>query len=326
MKAILQVAFGDPDVLRFEEVDDPVPGEGQVHLDVHVAGVHLVDTSIRRGTSFGAFPAPSLPFVPGREVAGVVDGVGPGTDPIWIGWRVVVHLGMANGGYASAAVADASALFALPDHVAFSDAIAMVGTGRTALGILDVAEPAADDVALVTGAAGGIGTLLIQAIREVGGRVVAVATSEAKTVVARVLGADVVVDAAGDWPAEVRAALDGRAVTLALDGVGGDLGRAAFELVAPGGRMVLYGYASGRSMPLSADDLYRTGVTVSAAIGPRLLQRPGGIQALAERALVELASGRLVPVVHPPFALADAAEAHRAIEARETIGKVVLVP
>ena len=327
MKAIRQVAFGDPDVLRFEELDDPVPGDGQVRVDVRAAGVHLVDTSIRRGTSFGAFPAPELPFVPGREVAGVVDALGPGTDPTWLGRRVVAHLGLASGGYASAAVADTTALFPLPAHVVDVEAVAMVGTGRTTLGILDVAEPREGDVALDTGPAGGVGGLLIRALRHAGATVVAVASGPVKTAGARDLGADVVVDATVDgWPEQVRTALDGRMITLALDGVGGATGRVAFELVGVGGRMVMFGYASGEPMPLAADDLYRTGVTVSAAIGPRLFQLAGGIHALAERALAELAAGRLTPVVHPPLALADAAEAHRAFEARATVGKVVLVP
>jgi NADPH2:quinone reductase len=168
----------------------------------------------------------------------------------------------------------------------------------------------------------------VQAARSVGATVVGVAGGARKIAEIERLGADVAVDyRAGDaWPEQVRAALDGRPVTLALDGVGGDTGRAALGLVAPGGRMVIYGYASGEPMPLSVADLFGSGVTVIPGIGVRLLERPGGIRALAAAALGELAAGNLVPLVHPPFPLAEAADAHRALESRATIGKVVLAP
>jgi NADPH2:quinone reductase len=114
-------------------------------------------------------------------------------------------------------------------------------------------------------------------------------------------------------------------LTVGFDGVGGAVGRAAFELLGPGGRMILYGAASGTPLPLSAGDLFERGVTVSAAIGPRLMSRPGAVEEYARRALDELAAGRMTPIVES-FSLADAAAAHRAIEARATTGKVVLIP
>lgn len=327
MWAVRQHEFGDPDVLRFEEVEDLAPSEGQVRIAVEAAGVHLLDTSIRQGTSFGPMAKPELPMIPGREVAGVVDQVGTGADPSWLGRRVVVHLGFTSGGYAEQAVANADTVLPIPDHVTASAAVAMVGTGRTALGVIETAEPRADDVVLVTAAASGLGSLLVQAARSTGATVAGVAGGGEKVRVIEQLGADVAVDySTGDWADHVRKALDGRDVTLALDGVGGDIGRAAFELVAPGGRMVMFGYASGSAITLSAEDLFSSGVTVTAAVGPRMMSRPGGIQGLAEQALDELAAGRLTPVIHPPFALSDAADAHRAIETRATTGKVVLVP
>lgn len=103
-------------------------------------------------------------------------------------------------------------------------------------------------------------------------------------------------------------------------------GRTVLDLLAPGGRLVLFGYASGQPTPLDAGDLFRTGITVSAAVGARLMSRPGALRAYADAALDELAAGRLQPLVHPPFPLAKADDAHRALEARATTGKVVLVP
>ena len=117
-----------------------------------------------------------------------------------------------------------------------------------------------------------------------------------------------------------------RPISVVLDGVGGTIGRQAFELIAPGGRLVLYGYTSGEPTSLDATDLFARGVAVTAAIGPRMMSRPGGIYALAVRAVAELEAGRLVPVVNPPFELDAAGDAHRALVERRTVGKVVLVP
>ena len=114
-------------------------------------------------------------------------------------------------------------------------------------------------------------------------------------------------------------------MTVALDGVGGTIGRAALELIGAGGRLVLFGMASGAPTELTAGDLFARGLTVSAAIGARIAQRPGGLRDLEERALAAAAEGRLVPLVQR-FALEEAAAAHAAVEARATVGKTVLVP
>jgi NADPH:quinone reductase len=136
--AIRLHAFGPPENLRYEETDDPAPGEDQVRIAVQASGVHLIDTTLRSGIQMGPVPLPELPAIPGREVAGFVDRVGPGVDDEWTGRRVVAHLGPASGGYAELAVAPVSALHEVPDHVGLDVAVAMVGTGRTAVGILDV--------------------------------------------------------------------------------------------------------------------------------------------------------------------------------------------
>jgi NADPH:quinone reductase len=326
MHAIRLHAFGPPENLRYERVDDPRPGPGQARIAVAAAGVHLIDTVLREGRPMGPLALPDLPTIPGREVAGTVDAVGPEVDERWLGRRVVAHLGPASGGYAELAVREAEALHALPDGLADDAAVAMIGTGRTALAILEVARPTADDVVLVTAAAGGLGSLLVQAARNAGATVVGVAGGPAKVDRVRQLGADVAVDyAAAGWSDAVRAALDGRDVTVALDGVGGAIGRGALELLGVGGRLILFGAASGEQIELSVGDLYSRGLTVSAAIGARIAQRPGGLRALEEQALAAAADGRLVPLVQR-FALAQVAAAHTAIQARATVGKTVLVP
>jgi NADPH2:quinone reductase len=335
MHAIRLHEFGPAENLRYEEVDDPVPGPGQVRIAVAAAGVHLIDTVLRSGRQLGPLPQPELPAIPGREVAGVVDAVGPEPDAGvgagvaggWLGQRVVAHLGPASGGYAELAVCAASALHPVPAGLTDVAAVAMIGTGRTALGILEAAQLTAADVVLVTAAAGGLGSLLVQAGRNVGATVVGVAGGPAKVERARQLGATVAVDyTAPDWEQAVRDALGGREVTVALDGVGGPLGRSALELLGPGGRLLLFGWSSGQPTDVTVGDLYSRGLTVSVAIGPRMTRRPGGLRGLEEAALTAAAGGRLVPLVGQTFPLAAAAAAHTALTNRATVGKVVLVP
>ena len=326
MRAIRLHAFGPPEQLRLEEVEDPGPGPGQARIRVGAAGVHFVDTTIRAGAK-GWFPLPELPMTPGREVAGVVDRLGEGVGGGWLGRRVVAHLGTASGGYAELAVRDAGALHETPEGLSDEAAVAMIGTGRTALAILEEARLTAGDVVVVTAAAGGLGALLVQAGTAAGALVVGLAGGAGKVERVRRLGAGVAVDyTAPGWGEAVRDALGGRAPTVVLDGVGGASGRAAMELLGPGGRLIIYGLSSGEPTRLSAGDLFERGLTASAAIGPRLLQRPGGMRGLEEQALAAAASGRLAPVVGRRVPLAQAAAAHAAIEARETVGKVVLVP
>lgn len=326
MRAIRLHAFGPPENLVYESVDDPEPGPGQVRVVVAAAGVHLIDTAIRAGRNGGPYPLPDLPQIPGREVAGTVDAVGDGVDASWLGRRVVAHLGMASGGYAERAVRDVAAIHPLPDGLGEDVAVAMIGTGRTAMAILDRARPERGDVVAVTAAAGGLGTLLVQAAKHAGATVAGLAGGPEKVARVRALGADVAVDySAGGWTEALRAQLDGRVPTLVLDGVGGRSGRGALELLGRGGRIVLYGMASGTPTEISSADLFQLGITASAAIG-RGGARPEDVRGLEERALTEAAAGRLAPVVDSRFPLADAAAAHAALESRATVGKVVLIP
>src|SRR5829696_2681748 len=328
MQAIRQHAFGGPRELRLEKVPDPHPAEGQVRIRVESAGVHLIGTSIRRGQAGGPPPPPELPMTPGREVAGVVDEVGSGVDERLLDCRVAADLGMAGGGYAELALAWTKSLHVLPEGLDADHAVAMIGTGRTTMAILELAAPTGDDVVLITAAAGGIGTLLVQAVRDTGATVVGAAGGQRKVLLLRELGASSAVDySQPGWTDAVRAVLSDRSITLALDGVGGDIGRATLELVGVGGRLVMFGSSSGTLTELSTGDLYKRGITVSAAIGARIIQRPGSLRSLENSALEAAAEGRLTPVIGQRFALlADAAAAHEAIESRATMGKTLLHP
>jgi NADPH2:quinone reductase len=327
MHAIRLHEFGPAENLRFEEVPDLQPEPDQLRVEVEASGVHLVDTTIRLGVAGGPFPVPDLPMVPGREVAGTVDAVGADVDPGWLGRRVVAHLGLASGGYAEQAVVRAASVHEIPPGLSAAAAVAMIGTGRTALVVLDVAELTADDVVLVTAAAGGIGSLLVQAARHAGATVVGLAGGPAKRQRVAQLGVDVAVDyLRPSWPADVADALGGSTPTVLLDGVGGAAGRAALDLVGVAGRVVFFGWSSGEPTPITTEDLYSRGITATAAIGPRMFRRyPNGFRELEARALTEAATGRWVPVLADPFPLARAADAHVALERRATVGKVVLV-
>ncbi|HWL42250.1 MAG TPA: zinc-binding dehydrogenase [Ilumatobacter sp.] len=326
MHAIRQHQLGGPEVLVLEQLPDLTPAAGQVRIAVRAAGVHLLDTTLREGATGSPFPPPPLPYVPGREVAGVVDALGDGADAGWLGRHVVAHLGMTYGGYADQAVAAVEALIPLAEGTSPSLAVAMVGTGRTALGILAEAALTSADVVLVPAAAGGLGTLLVQAGRNAGATVIGLAGGPAKVALVEQLGADLALDcSAPGWPEQVAAWLGERRVTVVLDGVGGAVGRAAFDLLAPGGRIVMFGYTSGAATGLTGAELMARGLAASSALGPRVMARSGGIQALAIAAIAELEAGRLTPGI-TEFPLAAAPQAHTALTDRATTGKVVLVP
>jgi len=326
MHAIRLHAFGPAENLVHEEVDDPHPAPGQVRIAVRAAGVHLLDTALREGFQ-GPAPEPTpLPTVPGREVAGVVESLGEGVAGLWLGKRVVAHLGFAPGGYAELAVTDVERAHEIPQNLDFAQAVAMIGTGRTALGIVQFAEFGPDTVAVIPAAAGGIGTLLVQYASNASAVVVGLAGGPEKTARVRDNGADLAVDYTDPgWPEKVRAFLGGRPATLVLDGVGGDVARASVDLLGPGGRHLVFGW-SGEG--LRGGGPYLVEGVSEQVLGPVMLRRAGGpdpMRTLELRALTEAAAGRLVPAVQR-FPLAAAADAHRALETRATTGKVVLEP
>ncbi|CAL9460474.1 2-haloacrylate reductase [Streptomyces sp. enrichment culture] len=326
MHAVRLHAFGPAENLVHERVEDPVPGPGQVRIAVRAAGVHLLDTALREGVRGPLPELPALPTVPGREVAGVVDALGADAPDGWLGKRVVAHLGHAPGGYAELAVTDAGRLHEIPGTLDFAQAVAMIGTGRTTMGILQFAELGPGSVAVIPAAAGGIGTLLVQYAKNAGATVIGLAGGPEKTARVEVNGADLAVDYKDPaWPRKVRAHLGGRHATVVFDGVGGDVAREAVALLGPGGKHLVFGW-SGEG--LRDGGPYLVDGVSEQVLGPVMLGRAGGpdpMRTLELRALTEAAEGRLTPAVQR-FPLAEAAAAHRALESRGTTGKVVLEP
>ncbi|MFE6984017.1 zinc-binding dehydrogenase [Streptomyces griseus] len=332
MHAVRLHAFGPAENLVHEKTEDPVPGPGQVRIAVAAAGVHLLDTTLREGGT-GPYPAPlDLPTIPGREVAGTVESVGEGVDAGWLGKRVVAHIGMAPGGYAELTVTEADRLHEIPEGLGAAEAVAMIGTGRTTLGILAFTPLTPRSVVVVTAAAGGIGTLVVQYAKNAGATVIALAGGPAKVARAEAEGADLALDyTRPDWPRHARDFLDaaGLRATVVYDSVGGTTARAAVDLLGPGGQHVVYGWSGqgtdGGPLTFTDEELAERSITSGSVLGPRMIERGGGLRALETRALAEAAAGRLRPAVQR-FPLAEAAAAHRALETRGTMGKVVLEP
>ncbi|MFJ5264250.1 zinc-binding dehydrogenase [Streptomyces sp. NPDC088387] len=326
MHAIRLHTFGPAENLVHEEVEDPAPGPGQVRIAVAAAGVHLLDTALREGMRGPLPEPPALPTIPGREVAGTVESLGEGVAALWLGKRVVAHLGFAPGGYAELAVTDVDRVHEIPENLDPAQAVAMIGTGRTAMGILQFTELGPDSVAVVPAAAGGIGTLLVQYARNAGATVVGLAGGPAKVALVAANGADLAVDyTSPDWPGKVRAHLGGRRATHVFDGVGGEVARESVALLGPGGVHLVFGWSGDG---LHDGRPYLVDGVSEEVLGPVMMRKAGGpnpVRTLELRALTEAAAGRLVPAVQR-FPLAGAAAAHRALESRATVGKVVLEP
>ena len=318
MRAVVMREFGAPDVLKLDEVHDPLAGAGEVVIDVELAGVTFVETQVRAGRPPNPAMLPALPAILGNGVGGSVSRVGPGVSSSLLGRRVVTGL-TGTGGYAEQAAAASARLIKVPDQLDLRDAVALLADGRTALALMKLAQIRRGDTVLVEAAAGGVGTLLVQLARNAGARVIALAGQERKLATARDAGADVAIDYSDeDWPSRVREAAGG--IDVVFDGVGGDTGLAGFGLLGPGGRFCPFGMASGSFAPVTAELARERGVMV-------LRSQPLDAEkllALAEAALAEATAGRIRPVIGQEFALADAAAAHAAIEARATIGKTLL--
>jgi len=329
MRAIVVREFGGPEVLRIEEVPDPVPGPGQLLARVAAAGIQHVETQSRTGSLQGISPvAPkSLPWMPGREVAGEVIAVGEAVDPVWIGRRVSGTT-VDFGGYAELALVDLTVANQLPDTLGYPEAVSLLGTGRTALGIVEMAEIGKGDTVLIEAAAGAVGVLSIQLARAAGAeRIIGLARGTQKLELIRDLGADHAVDyAEADWPEQVRA-LAPEGVSVVLDGNGGEVGLQAFELLAEGGRFLIFGFSSGAMTALDPARVAERGIRQLSYFGPPTgIRSPEAQQRQIREIFAAVTEGRLRTYVGGRFPLEKAADAHTAIDARATVGKVVLEP
>jgi NADPH2:quinone reductase len=322
MKAIRVESFGGPEVLRLVEAPDPQVGPGQLHVRVEAAGVNFIDVYHRTGL----YPNP-LPLVPGQEGAGVVEEVGHGVEGFREGDRVGWALSL--GSYAERALVPAAVAVRLPPTVDAKTAAAVLLQGMTAHYLCKSTYPLkAGDTCLVHAAAGGVGLLLVQMAKECGARVIGTVGTEEKARLAREAGADeVVLYDREDFLAAAKAATGGRGVDVVYDSVGKSTAAKSLDCLAPLGMMVFFGNASGPVDPIDPLVLTRK--------GSLFLTRPRLGDYVADRASLDrragdvlglVAAGKLDVRIGRTFPLAEAAEAHRALQGRQTTGKVLLLP
>jgi NADPH2:quinone reductase len=325
MPLVIEVGrFGGPEVLTAATVPGLVPGPGQAVISVGAADVGFIDTLIRSGRATQWFPL-RPPYVPGGGVAGEVASVGEGADPDWAGRRVVAHTGGGggSGGYAEQAAVDSGRLVPVPDGVGLQTAVTALHDGATALGLMATTGVRPGERVLIMGAAGGMGLLLIQLARAAGGHVIGAARGAPKLGLIRGLSAEAAIDYTDpDWREQAVEASGGDGPDVVFDGVGGALGRDAFEITAPGGRFSAHGAASGGFALIGPDQPERRGVTVRGI--EQVQFAPGEHETFTGRALAELSAGRMKPVIGEAFPLVRAADAHAALEARTAIGKTLL--
>jgi NADPH2:quinone reductase len=325
MRAVRFHEVGGPEVLRVDEVPDPEPGTGQVLITVAASGVNYADVQWRSGKmewTAKFMPPLALPVIPGYEVAGTVTALGDGVDAGLLGRRVVSVLAGRSGGYAELAVVDAAGLLTLPDDMSENAAVTVFAQGSTALVALEAAAVKAGETVLVEGAAGGIGTLLVQLAKKAGATVVAAARGAEKLELARRLGADVAVDyGTDDWPERV-----GGEVDVVFDLAGGRVTEQAFGLLRRvSGRMVIYGVASGEIPDVSLADIFSSGVSVISAMG-RLYSDPAYQLEKRAAALRLIADSAVEPVTGQVVPFAEAPRAHQRFADRTAYGKTILVP
>ena len=335
MKAIQMTEQGGPEVLRLVELPAPQPGPGQVLLKVDAAAVNFSDLMRRRGD---VYPVPTpLPFVPGAEVSGTVVALGAGVEGLSVGTSVFGTVGAdASGGYAEYAVAHAANLIPIPDGLDPDAAAGIVVSGLAATVILhDVAQLAAGETVFVPAAAGGVGSFAVQIAKLLGaGTVIAGAGTAAKREIALGLGADEAVDYREDgWTKLVLELTGGRGVDVALEMSGpGHLGQ-TLSILAPFGRLINYGSVSGSVYGLDPATLVPllydpapSQLLTGFNLGIWFEHRPAQAVASLQRLVGWIASGRLRTPAVQTLPLAEAAEAHRLMEAGATTGKVVLKP
>ena len=321
MKAIRVERTGGPEALRLTDVPSPVPAEGQVRVRVEAAGLNFIDVYQRTGL----YPVP-LPATPGLEGAGTVLALGPDVKGLAIGDRVA--WANAPGSYAEEVVAPVERLVKVPAGVDGRAAAAVLLQGMTAHYLVETVYPLEPgDACLVHAAAGGVGLLLVQMAKRKGARVFATVSTEEKATLARRAGADsVILYTQQDFAAEVNRLTGGRGVEVVYDSVGQSTFDKGFECLALRGTMALFGQSSGVVPPVSPSVL---------AKGSFFLTRPTLFHYTADRASLErragdvlgqVAAGELEVRIGRTFPLAAAAEAHRALEGRQTTGKVLLIP
>lgn len=321
MKAIVVREFGEPEVLVLEEIPRPIPGPRQALVRMRSIGVNFADTERRREL----YEAVELPWIPGSEGAGVVEGVGAEVDSALIGRRVAIfgHPSESTGTYAEWVAVDRDRVLPLPDAIDDATGAAFLAQGLTAWHLLHTAAPLrAGQTVLVHAAAGGVGLLLVQLAARAGARVFGTVSTLEKASRVEEAGGEPLLYSDG-LALALLDATNGKGVDLVLDSVGRATQAVSFAALARFGRLLFYGESSGAPLPFAADQLYDRSLSISAfnlwdvLRGSTLEQESAGL-------VEEVASGSLKITIGGSWPLAEARDAHRALESRRTVGKILL--
>ncbi len=319
MKAVRVNEYGGPAVLQLREVETPRPATGQALVRLMNAGLNFIDIYQRRGT-YGRM----LPFTAGLEGAGVVEAVGEGVSNVKPGDRVA-YTGQ-PGAYAEASVVQADSLIPLPEGFSFEQGAAFPLQGMTAHYLLhEFRLPKAGDVVLIHAAAGGMGLLLVQWARHLGARVIGTVSTEEKAKAAQEAGAsDVILYTQLDFASETKRLTNGHGADLIIDGVGKTTFAGNLEAAALRGHIVIFGAASGPADPIVPNSLMARSLSVSGGSLPNYLLTRDELMRRANDVIEGIQAGWLRLRIDRVFPLAQAADAHRVLENRQTIGKVLL--
>jgi NADPH:quinone reductase len=322
VKAVRIHAPDGVEALRYEEVERPVPGPGQVVVKIEAAGVNFIDVYQRTGL----YKVP-LPFTLGQEAAGAVTAVGPGVAQPNVGDRVAYTSVL--GAYAEYAVVPADRVVALPDGVSTKQGAATMLQGMTAHYLATSTYPLRPgDACLVHAAAGGVGLLLCQVAKLRGARVLGTVSTREKAALARAAGADeVILYTEQDFEMEVKRLTSGAGLQVIYDSVGKTTFEKGLSCLAPRGMMVLFGQSSGPVGPFDPQVLSHKGslFLTRPTLAHYILTR-AELVARAGEVLGWIKSGKLKLRIERELPLAQAAEAHRLLEGRKTTGKVLLIP
>lgn len=324
MKLIRFEQYGGPEVLHYIEEEKPKPGDNEVLLEVKAIGVNYADTARREGQ----YVVPTeLPYVPGSEVAGVIAEVGSNVTGFEVGMRVSALIEC--GGYADFVTLDEKVLIPLPENIDFEQAVALPLQGLSAYHILKTMGRLVEgETVLIHAAAGGVGAIAVQLAKIFGaGKIIATASSMEKLEHAKEMGATHLVDYSKEnWVDEVKSMTDNKGVDLALEMVGGEVFNKTLKCLAPFGRLVIFGAASGEQAQFHPGQLMRKNQSVIGFFLPQIMRNQKLFQQSFQELLGYMESDQLKLTIGGSFPLAEAAEVHRLLQSRKTIGKLVLKP
>jgi NADPH2:quinone reductase len=320
VKAIKISSYGEAGVLKLTDAEPkPAPAEGQVLVRIHAAGVNFVDIYQRRGT----YPV-KLPFIPGLEASGVVEALGAGVTGLRAGDRVAYngHLGS----YSEYTVIDAGRLVPMPKDMSFEQGAAFPLQGMTAHYLIhDFRKPKKGDTVLVHAAAGGVGLLLVQWAKYLGATVIGTVSTDEKADAAKKAGADhVVLYTKQDFVSETQRITGGRGAELIIDGVGKTTFPGDLQAAAVRGHVVIFGAASGPADPIAPNSLMTKSVSLSGGSLPNFTATREELLRRGEDVLKAVKQGWLKLRIDHVVPLAEAEKAHRLLEGRQSMGKIVL--